>query len=247
MRLETEYALKQGEKGDAGNGVESSVVTYAIGSDGVTVPDTWQSELPTTTAEKPYLWSKTTITYTDGTGSIVYSVGGQIVAAEELIDQTANSIRQDIDSTEENITKSYNSAIANALDSYSTTEELQHLNDIVNQNNDSVTQLVNSTATGLQEQVITVDKKLEDGLKEIKTYFNFADALTIGRENSPYQVVISDSEYDMMMNGQKILWFDGNGKGYIPELTVPTIFSFLGYAFTKDSSGNVNLSYVGEG
>lgn len=66
----------KGDKGDKGRGIASTVVTYQAWKDGTTTPTgTWSTTPPSTTADKPYLWTKTVITYTDGTSSTGYSVG----------------------------------------------------------------------------------------------------------------------------------------------------------------------------
>lgn len=75
----------QGPKGDKGNtgatgaagkGIKSTAVTYQAGMTGVAVPTgTWSTTIPSTSASKPFLWSRTIITYTDNTTSTTYSVG----------------------------------------------------------------------------------------------------------------------------------------------------------------------------
>ena len=78
----------QGEKGDtgkdgtngkdgaAGKGIKSTAVTYQAGASGTTVPTgTWSVSVPSTDVSKPYMWTKTVITYTDDTTSTSYSVG----------------------------------------------------------------------------------------------------------------------------------------------------------------------------
>ena len=71
----------KGEKGDtgatgpAGRGVKSTAVTYQASSSGTTVPTgTWSTSVPSVSAGN-YLWSRTVITYTDGSTSTLYSVG----------------------------------------------------------------------------------------------------------------------------------------------------------------------------
>lgn len=68
----------KGDKGDTGatgNGVKSTAVTYQASSSGTTIPTgTWSTSIPTVEAGK-YLWTKTVITYTDGTTSASYCVG----------------------------------------------------------------------------------------------------------------------------------------------------------------------------
>ena len=66
----------QGVKGNDGKGIKSTSVTYQIWSNGTSTPTGTCSSTPQkTTADKPYLWTRTVITYTDNTQSTSYSVG----------------------------------------------------------------------------------------------------------------------------------------------------------------------------
>ena len=66
----------QGVKGNDGKGIKSTSVTYQIWPNGTSTPTgTWSSTPPKTTADKPYLWTRTVITYSDNTQSTSYSVG----------------------------------------------------------------------------------------------------------------------------------------------------------------------------
>ena len=68
-----------GQNGSPGRGVKSTEVTYQIWKDGTTTPTgTWVTTVPDTTADKPYLWTRTVITYTDNTKSTSYSVGSTL-------------------------------------------------------------------------------------------------------------------------------------------------------------------------
>lgn len=73
----TSYAVgKMGNTGATGKGIKSTSITYQAHSNGTTAPTgTWTDLVPTTSAEKPYLWSRTILTYTDDTTSTTYSVG----------------------------------------------------------------------------------------------------------------------------------------------------------------------------
>lgn len=65
-----------GQNGSPGRGVKSTEVTYQIWSNGTSTPTgTWASSPPATSASKPYLWTRTIITYTDNSTSTSYSVG----------------------------------------------------------------------------------------------------------------------------------------------------------------------------
>lgn len=80
----------QGPTGATGNGIKSTSVTYQIWPNGTSTPTgTWSSTPPKTTADKPYLWTRTVITYSDNTQSTSYSVGstpeGIVVGGRNLI------------------------------------------------------------------------------------------------------------------------------------------------------------------
>lgn len=99
----TSYAVgKMGNTGAAGKGIKSTSITYQAHSNGTTAPTgTWTDLVPTTSAEKPYLWSRTILTYTDNTTSTTYSVGSTPDGVLEEIrkvlryDNTKIVLRQD--------------------------------------------------------------------------------------------------------------------------------------------------------
>ena len=68
-----------GSNGKDGKGIKSTEVTYQIWANGTSTPSgTWATTVPDTTADKPYLWTRTIITYTDNTKSTSYSVGSTL-------------------------------------------------------------------------------------------------------------------------------------------------------------------------
>lgn len=84
-----------GQNGTNGRGVKSTEVTYQIWANGTSTPSgTWVTTVPDTTADKPYLWTRTIITYTDNTKSTSYSVGSTLkgvnVGGRNLIDGSDN-------------------------------------------------------------------------------------------------------------------------------------------------------------
>ena len=76
-----------GEKGDpgaTGKGVKSTVVEYQVGTSATTAPTgTWSTSIVSTTAAGQYLWTRTTITYTDNTTSISYSIAAHGATGEK--------------------------------------------------------------------------------------------------------------------------------------------------------------------
>ena len=64
-----------GTPGNDGKGVRSTAITYQASSSGTTAPSgTWSSTIPSVAAGQ-FLWTRTVITYTDGSTSTIYSVG----------------------------------------------------------------------------------------------------------------------------------------------------------------------------
>lgn len=66
---------RMGTNGNNGLGISNNNVHYQASSSGTTAPTgTWTATIPTVAANQ-YLWTRTTITYTDNSTSISYSVG----------------------------------------------------------------------------------------------------------------------------------------------------------------------------
>ena len=64
-----------GKPGTNGRGIASTTVTYQASTNGTTVPTgAWGTTIPSVSANQ-YLWTRTVITYTDGTTSTSYSIG----------------------------------------------------------------------------------------------------------------------------------------------------------------------------
>ena len=90
----TSYAVgKMGNTGATGKGIKSTSITYQAHSNGTTAPTgTWTDLVPSTSAEKPYLWSRTILTYTDNTTSTTYSVGS---TPDGVLDEIKKVLRYD--------------------------------------------------------------------------------------------------------------------------------------------------------
>lgn len=72
-----------GSDGDDGRGIESTTITYQAHSSQTSAPTgSWSNSVPTLSPSKPYLWTQTVITYTDGTSSTAYSVGSTLEGVE---------------------------------------------------------------------------------------------------------------------------------------------------------------------
>ena len=81
----TSYSVSRmgqnGTSGEDGRGVQSTLIEYQAGMSQTTPPssdDAWSETVPELTLELPYLWTRTTITYTDDTTSVSYSVSSTL-------------------------------------------------------------------------------------------------------------------------------------------------------------------------
>ena len=85
-----------GSNGKDGKGIKSTEVTYQIWANGTSTPNgTWSTSVPATSADQPYLWTRTVITYTDNSTSTSYSVGSTLkgvnVGGRNLIIGSSNA------------------------------------------------------------------------------------------------------------------------------------------------------------
>lgn len=64
---------KKGDTGETGNGVSSTVVNYGISTSGTIQPMSWGTDIPDVPSGQ-FLWTRTTMNYTDGTSTTFFSV-----------------------------------------------------------------------------------------------------------------------------------------------------------------------------
>ena len=80
------WALIKGANGDDGadgKGIKSTAITYQAHSSQTSTPTgTWSSSIPTLSPSKPYLWTRTVITYDDNSTSTSYSVSSTLESFE---------------------------------------------------------------------------------------------------------------------------------------------------------------------
>lgn len=76
---------ENGTKGNDGKGIKSTEITYQAHTSGTAVPTgTWTTAIPNVAANQ-YLWTKTTITYTDNTTISSYSIGKMGATGESSV------------------------------------------------------------------------------------------------------------------------------------------------------------------
>lgn len=85
-----------GPKGDSIT-ITSTSVTYQIHDSGTTPPTgTWSLSIPSVTDEKPYLWTKTYVLYSDGTSTTSFSVATKGKQGASVTGRTGSVVRASI-------------------------------------------------------------------------------------------------------------------------------------------------------
>ncbi len=90
-----------------------------------------------------------------------------------------------------------------------------------------------------------VNGDVQKNYEEIVKFFEFnIDGLVIKQGDSPYKIKIDNDRFSMYFNEVEVLWFDGNGKGHIPELNITRLMDLFGYSIQQDGD-LVNCVYLG--
>ena len=212
----------------------------------------WTSTVPETTAEMPYLWSRTVFTYTDGTTSISYAVGSTPDGLLEIVNGEISDVRSEFKATTDSISGEVSSV----------TTKLYDLSSQVNTNASSFQQFADSinatiintmvgsgewaglteemtaikaTATGLSMDVSKVTQNLDGFMAEYHTYFTAtADGLRISKSGSEFATLLSDTKLSFTQSGEEVAYIQYN-KLYITEAWVKSGLSI---------ESSTNRSYI---
>ena len=243
----------KGDPGEAGKGIASTVVEYQVSASGTIAPTgEWTSTVPETTAEMPYLWSRTIFTYTDGTTSVSYAVGSTPDGLLEIVNGEISDVRSEFKATTDSISGEVSSV----------TTKLYDLSSQVNTNASSFQQFADSinatiintmvgsgewaglteemtaikaTATGLSMDVSKVTQNLDGFMAEYHTYFTAtADGLQISKSGSEFATLLSDTKLSFTQSGEEVAYIQYN-KLYITEAWIKSGLSI---------ESSTNRSYI---
>ena len=243
----------KGDTGEAGKGIASTVVEYQVSASGTIAPTgEWTSTIPETTAEMPYLWSRTIFTYTDDTTSVSYAVGSTPDGLLEIVNGEISDVRSEFKATTDSISGEVSSV----------TTKLYDLSSQVNTNASSFQQFADSinatiintmvgsgewaglteemtaikaTATGLSMDVSKVTQNLDGFMAEYHTYFTAtSDGLQISKSGSEFATLLSDTKLSFTQSGEEVAYIQYN-KLYITEAWVKSGLSI---------ESSTNRSYI---
>lgn len=237
----------QGVKGNDGKGIKSTEVTYQIWANGTSTPTgTWSSTPPKTTADKPYLWTKTVLTYTDGsTSPPSYSVGSTPEGVEEKVDK---NIRDQIASSEKTIEESYKALInQTARDITGIVEKLQKE---TTDNSTTISQFstnLKMTTDGLSatKSAITTLKDAVNGKvdsNELKQYLDWdGDNLILSTSANKFKCMLSNTELGFYQGKTKVAWIS-NEELYVLKAIIAKSIGCGNFLFVDE--GDLGFSLI---
>lgn len=178
-------------------------------------------------------------------------IEGTKIELQEIIsnknNQTNNDLREAISESYTSIIKDCDSMIFSALQSYTETGDFEAFKETTESQIRMLSDRLSLEFTKEIEVLKEQNGVFQTQYENVTTFFTFEiDGLTIGKQNNPYKVIISNDEFKMTVNGVDVLTLDPEGRSVIPELVVNTLFSLFGYVMTEDEFGNVNCEYGGD-
>ena len=236
----------QGVKGNDGKGIKSTEVTYQIWANGTSTPTgTWSSTPPKTTADKPYLWTRTVITYTDNAQSTSYSVGSTPEGVEEKVDK---NIRDQISASEKTTEEAYKALIDQTAKDINIM--VQNVQKETSANSTSIADMTTNfkvTTDGLSATKSAV-KTLTDAVKgivskeEMQKYIRWnGDNLELGNSAQPFKCKLSNTELAFYQNTDKVAWIT-NKELYILKAIIAQSIGCGNFLFIDE--GDLGFSLI---
>ena len=159
-------------------------------------------------------------------------------------------VEQELEDIRTNMTSLINDCekiIFTALESYVQTSNLEELRQTMTAQLQLLSNQLSISISETMQHIENVNGELQSQLNSMTKHFTFdINGFTIGQVDSPYKITIDNDRYSMTVNGVEVLYFDGEGRGTIPELFIMKLLNLFGFAITQDSLGNVNCDYVNE-
>lgn len=171
----------------------------------------------------------------------------EITKLESYFDEQAAELQQIITEQYTSLVQQSEKIAAAAVDGYTKKTEFEEFKEY------AIGELeLNSRQLGLRfsemtENLNTATGELQGQLDKIEEYFVFdVNGLTIGQEDSPFKVVISHEQMQMLIYNNVALLLDPDGNSVIPMLKITKNKNEFGYLTTKDENGRIVESFVGE-
>ena len=204
----------------------------------------------------------------DDPSELKISLGETFMSLADRQQQTANKLQQGIERVEQSIPEQVQSGIQNEL--VETTKSLQTL---IEQTGSSILTQVSeiyTTTSSFEEfqsqvstmltqtsesfemqfstivsQITTLDGSVSSRFTEISKYIRFIDGnIILGVDGDPLILKITNERIQFLHNNVEIAYFS-SGRLYVDKLHAITSLILGDFAFGPDSSGGMNLKYIG--
>ena len=203
----------------------------------------------------PYRLDSTTIfneqTYAALSGKVLevnLKMEGLSVKASDLEAEQQN-LNSKITETSTSVLNDCNQILMTALQSYVQTSNYEEFRQTVEAQVKLLRDEFSIKFEETDNKITEVDGDLQEKFNQIATIFEFTiNGFKIGKVGSPYKIFLDDNEFSMMVNDERVLWFElseNSHEANIPELNVTKKLNLFGYLIDMDSYGNVNCEYVG--
>lgn len=251
-------------------GTEYTLSFYAKASEAATL----QSNVAGANNQQNYSvtteWQRFSYTYTaSATGSLTFwSVSANITmyitnimleesnkasdwvpAPEDIndnIDSNISDVQAVIVEQSTTLEKTCQEIVAQATSSYTTLTDFEAYKEEVTS---SFTQTSSNITLSFEKisSLESVTKSHDGQIETINSYFDFGnDGLIIGESNSPYQMQLTNTQLNMLLNKDPVMWIDATTKEiYTPIIKITVSMNLFGFTATEDSDGNINWDYTG--
>lgn len=177
--------------------------------------------------------------------------------APDDVEEEIGDIGDSVIRLESSIEKTAGAIVIEALSDYVRYDDVENEDGTVTGGFNSVVEALRAAITAADGRVTTeVANRTEanDGIQqqitEIRNRMDFDESGLIFRSfvdgvESPYRIKITNDEMIFYNGKTEVQRFDAQGNAKIPSLVVDNSMRLGGFALTTDSSGNLNLDWIG--
>ncbi len=247
------------DDGADGVGIASVVPQYYLSSSSTACEDgEWTEEMPDW-QEGYFLWTRSYITWNDGTASAttpvlagaINSANEKIVEVEANLEQTSERIKASVSALEttSDSTSSTLAALTVALGELQTYVDTsitsadesirQELSSLISQ----TAAQVEATFTQVNSRIDTVDGDLTEAIEEIQSYIRLSsEGVEIGASDSDYTALLSNDRLEFRESGTVVAYISNN-KMHITALEVTESARLTCWEFRQRSNGHGIIRY----
>lgn len=234
-----------------GTGIKSTTIEYQAGSSGTSAPTgTWYESPPSTTATEPYMWTRVTYVYTDGSDpKIVYSVGATPEGIRGELNDLDEELHQTIVDQKTSIMSDAEQIVLSAIEEKCVSnDEYGAFMDTVNAQLSIMADEIEMKFSNVTENVGDVNTDLQTKITELYKYISFSgeNGIVIGDGTNQLSLTIDTDGIHFSKNGEDFGFWDGNDF-YTGNIMVRTTerAQFGNYAFVPRSDGSLMFLKVG--